>query len=232
MSQTMSTLLTASYTTQDAAFALQHGNFADFRRNLMRGEFLLLPRHSIPGRAGGEYRYGHILEMALQIHLGSTFTKEVAKTIIWGMLDRLKSNDTGLRKFNLLSREDKEAVMHGSEFSRDDDKFNLSWFVEFPMLVLGPDLVSRDAAKPTFFAFRPGHTHRKTPVLMLDGEANLQKVHAELVEMETRGAADDFTRQTLADACHVPGLVNLTAIMLRLEYLLSVRLRAAGPIGS
>lgn len=234
-------ILDATYSTQDTAFALQHGNFGDFRRNLSRmtGDsgrlplFQVLPRHAVSGAGGGEYRYGHIVEFALHMHLGAAFTREIAKWVIVSGFRRLKDNDTGLAKFNGLSAEDQQVVWHGRTFTQGEDWYGLSWFVDFPHLVLGADIVSRDENDPMFWVFNPASARATFDELILaKGTDSLLEAHRALIKLETAGAMNEMTRQLVVDRCHVLGLVNITSILNRLDFLLSIRLRPRKPIGA
>lgn len=226
-------VLDATFTSADAAFALQHGNFGDFRRNLTRGDgFLRLPRATGPGAAGGDYRYGHLVEMLVHMHVASAFSREVAKNVTIALFSRLKHNDTGLRSFNELSREDQEAVRHGSQFTEEDDPSDLYWFVEFPHLVLNGDIISRNPASPTFVVFDPNRIIHDLEVILARGTDSLADIHSRMVRLSTAGYSDETTRQMVADSAQIPGILNLTGLLVRLDYLLGIRLNAKRPIGA
>ena len=95
-------VLKTTYSAKDCAFALQHGAFSKFRNDLTRNKRLFLPRRASAGPGGGEYRYAHILEMAIHMTIGSVRNGHIARSVLWGLVDTLRDNNYGLKKINAM----------------------------------------------------------------------------------------------------------------------------------
>lgn len=219
-------IFTSRYSQSDAAFALDHGNFSEFRRTIAKGNFQLLPRHSAPG-PGAEYRYGHLVEMAVFMSLGAAHTKETAKSVlVYGLSDALW---VARAKYNAMSPDEQEAIDSCQSFHMSDDPMQFSWFVDFPKLTFSNEAFSRDPAKPSFWIFNPAHLHSRGDVRRVLGDLSLAQLHATVVKMTTEGAMNEEVSAMLARNCDVPGVVNVTAILNRLERRLQTLLAARKP---
>lgn len=217
------------YSAQDAGFALQHGNFGDFQRNLRKGNFLILPREVTPGPSA-EYFYSHLVELCIHMHIGAAFSRDVGKAVAMGLFGRLHDNDTGLKNVNALSREDMEAL-YATMPEEMEGPQQYIWFVKHPHLFLGEDLISRDVANPTFALFNPLRPLGVMEVSLVTGATTLSEAYAKVLKTSTAAAGSEEYRRTIEDTCHVPSVVNLTSILSRLDERLAIRLRARAPIG-
>lgn len=231
-------ILGETFANQDVAFALDHWNFADFKRNLQRGEgpkdrLVILPRNTGSAGVGGEFRYAHIIEFAIHMALGPVYSRECAKAVCFSLFRRLMHNDTGLAKFNALSREQQDALRFGSTFEAEDDPFQLSWFVDFPRVFLTDDLISRDRSARTYALFDVRKILHDTHSLILtDGSTSLADAHDRLTRLVLDGVSDDRTRQRFEDDVRAPGILDLTSMLAVIDERLRVRLAARQLRGS
>jgi hypothetical protein len=214
-------ILSVRYSTPDAAFATDHGDFGEFRRAIIKGKFQLLPRHVQPG-PGAEYRYGHLVEMAIFMSLSVAYSKETAKSVLfYGLRDAMS---VAVAKYNAMSPDEQQAIDNYQNFEASEDPMQLSWFVDFPKLTFSEEAFSRDPAKPSFWIFNPVHLRSRGDVRRVSGDLTLSQLHAEVVKMTTNGAMNDDVAAMLASRCDVPGVVNITEIINRLERRMQIRL--------
>jgi hypothetical protein len=223
-------VMNTEYSHQDAAFALEHGNFGDFQRNLAKGEFLVLPRQTSPG-PGSKYRYGHLVELSLHMYIGAAYGRETAKNVVWALFSRLVHNDTGLKRFNALERADQDAVRAAEQDFAEEKFRNFAWHVAVPNLVFHADIISRDLASPTFLIFSPHRVMGSHDVSLVDGSTTFKGGHEHLLKT-LAGQGDRDYAEMIRSSLHTVGNINLTSILTRLDRLLGLRLRARGGLGA
>lgn len=222
-------VMTERYSASDAAYALNHGNFGDFQRNLRKGGYLVLPRETTPG-PGSEFYYAHLVEIAINMHVGSAYSRDVGKAVAMGLFSYLNGNDTGLKKINALSEEDRRAL-YSIDAGGMDGPDQYVWLVKQPHLYLDTDLLSRDLADPSFVLFNPLNMFPTSRVSLVRGTLSLADTYAKVVAISTIGAGSEEYRREMEDRSHVAGVLNLTSLLNRLDERLELRLRGRGPIG-
>lgn len=217
-------IMGADYSPQDVAFALNHHNFGEFRRTLSKSSFESLPREVKPG-PGALYRYAHVVESAVLMHVGSAFTLRKASHAVHGLFDKLIGNEYGNAKINELPKKEREVVLMHSTFSSQDDTWGFGRIVDYPQIYLGADFISRDLTKPTFLVFTPlQETSRE--VDLLDGSVALSEMYAKYLDRVSEYAVDERTASALREDYGIPGVVNLTNMLVRMDERLSIRLLA------
>lgn len=218
------------YSASDAAYALGHGNFGDYQRNLRKGGFLVLPRETSPG-PGSEFYYGHLVELAINMHVGSAFSRDIGKAVAMGLWSLLGDNHHALKKVNNLSDEDRQALYAAGGDDMEGGSEQYVWLVKFPHLYLDSDHISRDASDPTFAVFNPLKVFPMLDIALIKGTASLAEAYAKVVALSTAAAGSEEYRREMEDRSHVPGVVNLTSLLNRLDERLAIRIRARAPLG-
>lgn len=227
----MQHVLKATYSTQDVAFALQHGNFTNFQRELTRAEISILPRKRVPGPGGGEYRYAHILELAFQIAIGVKRSKPLGKSVFWGFLRELSGNDFGIKKLNAMPQEDRNAIWHGGSGFEDEDfpagaPHDLAQVVDFPSIYFDHDFLSRDSENPTFLLFENSPFEGSPATVRLAGDMSLIEAHRALIDMKMPHAGSESMAEIIEEQFDDLSIINLTAILKRIDDRLALRLKA------
>lgn len=221
--------LKATYSTQDVAFALQHGNFANFQRELTRTDASVLPRKRARGPGGGEYRYAHVLELAFQLAIGGHRNRSVAKSAFWGFLRELQAR--GTKKLNDLPDEDRNAILFGGSGFEDEDfpassPHDLAQLVDFPTIYFGSDFLSRDPGKPAFLLFDNNPPPGARGEVSLVGDISLSEVHKALIKLKLPTTHDDRWEEIIREQFDELPVLNLTALLERIDSRLKLRLKA------
>lgn len=220
---TLSDILGATYSNKEAAVALGHGSFNDFKRNLQRGDepkdrLVILPRNTGAAGVAGEFRYAHILEFAIHMHVGAVYSRDCAKAVCFALFRRLMHNDTGLKTISSLDREAQDAVMHHGSFDRDEDPYDVGKFVDFATLFLAENAISRDGANRTYALFDTRKIlHDNHSLVLANGGAGLAESHDRLLRLVTEGASDERTREMLEDSARCPGVLDLTGALASID---------------
>lgn len=218
----------ATFTAQDCAFALQYSAFTNFRRDLTRHGLLIFPRKTVAAPGGGEYRYPHIVEMALHLAL-SAFRLGAGKAVMWGLSRELQSQ--GTRIINAMDDATRHAIYFGGSGFEDDDypdsaPRDLGALVDFPSVYFGPDIISRDADKPTFLLFEPV-SHKDQPAkILLSDNVELAGAQKKLIAQAaaTSGSAEHLA--SMEEVFDFVPAINLTSMLIRLDERLALRLKA------
>lgn len=226
-------ILKATYSAQDCAFGLQHPNLSVFRRDLARGEGFYFPRKSSAGPGGGEYRYAHILEMAIAMAMWSTRKPPIARQIVAGLDALLRGNDYGCAKLNAMPSDERNAIFNGGSgweeqhFQPGMPRDNTS-LVDFPSVYLNEDFISRDVERPTYLIFdpTPDKSMIRTDVDIIEN-MSLTEARKRIFEMRARYAADDRYRERIDEDCDDLSVLNLTTMLVRIDKRLELRLKAS-----
>lgn len=235
---TLARILAEKYSPRDVAFAVNSATFNTMRADLARptgqhgNPALLLPQLSGRGKRGGTYRYGHVFELALHRYLAQTKTE--VRSIFWSAL---KGNSPwalrAIEKLNRLPAADRRAVLAGGSFTREDDPWELSWWVDFAPLTFGADVLPRDSKNPLFWLVKlrhyvadEGDEGVMATLVELDGSTPLAATTERITQALCDGAADNETRAMLAEQRHATLLINVTDLLNTIDSRLALRLRA------
>lgn len=221
-----------TYSAADVAFALQHGTFANYVREMTRVGALILPRQRTRGPGGGNYRFAHILELAFAITVGGARGRAIGRSVFWGLLNVLGDDAHALSVINALPDEERHAViLHKPDFDPDDYPEGvphaLAQVVEFPQFYFGSNFISRDPKKPTFFTFDPAPAPGAPAMgLLLSGDESLVSAHQHLLDLKLERAGSPATKEMYAEQVDDIPLVNLSTMLNRIEERLALRLKA------
>lgn len=151
-------LLSHSFSAEDAGFALGHHNFSEWRRNWTRAGHQLLPRRAPDGRAGGEYKWPHIFEMALFMKIYPVIGTEKAKSVIFCLFHNLSSR--GIDYINKLFQEERGIIsacgLNGDFTSLDSGLESFGGFIAYPAIFFGEEFLKSNPDLPTWMVFAPG----------------------------------------------------------------------------
>lgn len=217
-----------TYTTAEAAAAIEHGSFSTFRRNFYASGFNNLPLFKDAGR--GQYAYGQIAEMSLFLAVQASKRREVAKGVVWGVVDALIAKQMAARKFD-DAMADTLARQHEIVPQPDVCPAGLFPALLAPDAVFGSDTVSRDPDNRTWAIFSThGADTGKAKVALLQEDAGLSlaDIRKSAVDLETEGAVDERTRYLMELPALTPNLLDLTGTFNRFEENLKVRLAVRG----
>ena len=226
-------IIDATYSAQDCAFALQHGNFTHFRRELARGGHLFFPRKARPGPGGGAYRFAHVLELAIQMTVGGAYGLKVGRNVTWGLW-RAMQDAVINRASPLPATVNADVFSAMGSFEADDypkgTPFDAHGAVDYPEVFCGADIISRDASKPTFLLFEAVALGEAAPgqaaSVDLIGDMSLSKAHAAIVALHTRNARGAAVIAERREAAALMPVLNLTALLAPIEERLRQRLAA------
>lgn len=226
-------LLKQTYTTADAAAALRHPNFGDFRKNLERLGLMVLPRHAQPGPGGGQYRYTHIAEMALQLEL-ARFGRKTASGAIRTAFHAMDWT----HQVNELPPDIRQLVFHGCSFKREEDPFEFGRYVDFPNETLPQHFKHRDPANPVFWMFDANRMIQAAETGVPGGDyfavvwgedpahqPTLAAAHEALIINAQRAFGDPDDRELVREDLSAVGIVNVTTVLRFLDERLAFRLR-------
>lgn len=222
------TVARGSFTAQDCAYALQYRSFTNFRRDLTRHGLLIFPRKTAAAPGGGEYRYPHIVEMALHLAL-SAFRLGAGKAVMWGLARELQIR--GHRIINAMDDDTRHAIYFGGSGFEDDDypeaaPRDLGALVDFPSVYFGPEIISRDEKKSTFLLFEPV-SHKDHPAkILLSENVDLAAAQQKLIAQAaaTSGSAEHLA--SMEEVFDFVPAINLTTMLMRLDERLALRLKA------
>lgn len=229
----LDTVLKSTFTTADTGWALQHGSFTNFNREITRTGASVLPRKRATGLSEGAYRYPHIAELELQINLGSRRSRAVARSVMWGLLRLLQNH--GNEKINQMPREDQSAIWSGgsgwdyTEDFADGVPHDFGQIVDFPALYFGEDIISRDPANPTWMLYdsspMPGSAAK---VKLIGGALPLVQAQEALIDLKAQNVASDDVRmrEVIRAECNDLSVLNLTSMLVPIDARLELRLRA------
>lgn len=219
-------VLTATYSSKDCAFALQHGNYARFRTDMTRNGYALLPRRAAKGPGGGEYRYGHVFEMALDLAIGANRGYRAARSAIWALFREMQGY--GLEAINKLSAAERTELLTDYREPFDEQPehtpLDLAQLVDLPQFFFGDDLISRDAKRPTFMIYDTRLTGDAGRARLI-ANVTLLQAQSMLVDLKSEFGDARF-RESMEEASDDLGVVNLTTIVRRLDDRLALRLMA------
>ncbi|EHS53424.1 hypothetical protein PDO_1134 [Rhizobium sp. PDO1-076] len=236
-------VFSASYSAKDCAFALQHGNFSNWRRDQTKAKAFYLPRKASAGPGGGEYLYLHAIEMGFALALGNTRRPFVARQVFAGFVHLLSGNDYLLKKINALPDAERLAFWRTDwgyvpedhpilgEYADGQPVRSLSepsvkWLLARPELALGPDVISRDPASPTFLIYDP-HPHKERIIndVGIIGDMPLSQARSEYFKLRSANWASDTAH--IEEDCDDLPVVNLTTLFNRIERRLALRIEAS-----
>ena len=217
-----------TYSTAEAAAAIEHGSFSTFRRNFYASGFNNLPLFEKSVR--GQYAYGQIADMALFLAVQASERREIAKCVVWGIIDALIAKQIAARNFDDAMA---VTVARQGELILQPDVCPADLFPALlaPDAVFGSDTVSRDPDNRTWaiFSTRGADTGKARVVLLQEeGGLSLSDIRKHAVDLETEGAVDDRTRYLMELPALAPNLVDLTGTFNRFEENLRVRLAVRG----
>lgn len=221
--------LKASYATKDCGFALQHPNVTNLRRDLTRNGLLLFPRKAVAAPGGGEYRYPHMVEMAVHLAL-SAFRIGAGKAVMWGLARTLQ--ERGTKVINEMDDETRHAVIFGSsEFEPDDypehAPRDLAQLVDFPTIYFGESLISRDLANPTFLLFEPTADKDRPAKVILSEGISLAEAQKKLIAQSAASSGSDEHLALVEEMYDFVPAINLTTMLARIDSRLRLRLKAS-----
>ena len=216
-----------TYSTAEAAAAIEHGSFPTFRRNFYSNGFNNLPLFSEAGR--GQYTYGQIAEMALFLGVQASHPREVAKGIVWGIIDALIAKQVAAQNFNDALRT--TAIQEDELEKAPHCPSALYPALLAPDAVFGGDTIARDPDNRTWalFSTRGADAGKARVELLQEGDGKgltLKMVRECAVNLETEGSADPRTRYLMELPALTPNLIDLTGTFLRFEGNLEVHLSA------
>ena len=225
-------ILKATFTSQDMAFAFQHPKWPVWQRDLTRAGALALPRKASPGPGGGEWRYAHVVERGILNAL--LHRKGTGRAVVAGLIRLLMGNEYGLKKINALEDDMRRAVFYGSS-EWEDDHFpegtprDFAQVVDFPIFYFDDDFISRDPKTPTYLVFDPTPDLPRPAEVKLIGDMPVSEVYDISVALRTKYIAFDderFRQIVIDDADDLP-VINMTAMLSRLDQRLALRLQAS-----
>ncbi|MBO9422329.1 hypothetical protein J7481_22655 [Labrenzia sp. R4_2] len=224
-------ILTATYSAKDCAYALQHGAFSNFRRDLTRGGHLFFPRKTAPGPGGGEYRYAHILEMAIHMTIGSYRDRHLARSVVWGLHNLLQGNEYGCKKLNADTQENRNIIWFGgSDFEENDfpphTPHDATRIVDFPSYYLGDDFISRDEDQPIYLIYDNAAHKAGAADVELIPDMTLKEAHQRIVKLKTQYAANAETEAMRREESSDMPILNLTDLLSAVDQRLKLRLDA------
>ena len=236
-------VLASSYVAQDCAFALQHGNFSNWRRDQTKAGAFYLPRKASAGPGGGEYRYLHIIEMGFALALGATRRPLVARQVFAGFLRYMAGNSVLLKNINAMSDEERNALWSMDWGYLDEDhpvlailddgrevrdrEVSLKWLIARPDLAFSSDVISRDPAKPTHLVYDPYfHKDRISNDIKLIGDMPLSEARVEYFKLRSANWSS-ANHDTIDEDCDDLAILNLTTLFNRIERRLALRLEAS-----
>lgn len=209
-------LMNETYTAAEAAAALGHGNFGDFRRNAKRDDLFVIPQ-----REATRYEYANLFEMACQMVISTLHTRETGKNFsftLFRYFERRVHTTADWQKA-FPSIDSRLAIDFGDGEDQVVDKYRLGQFLVAPALLLGADVISRDADRHTHAAYILKRINFTQDGLFLvsDEETTLKSLR----EKATKVARADFVNERQAyDAAYNAvglGLIDLTEIANRLD---------------
>ncbi len=237
-------VFSASYVARDCAFALQHGNFSNWRRDQTKLGAFYLPRKTSAGPGGGEYLYLHLIEMGFALALGQNRRPFVGRQVFAGFIDLLCGNHHLLKKMNALSDEERREIFNTDwgyipedhpilgEYAdgqpvRDLSNVSVKWLLARPELALGPEVISRDTSSPTFLIYDPHpHKERVTNKVRLIADMSLSEARKEYLAMRVGNGSPEYASHVEEDCDDLP-ILNLTTMFARIEKRLAMRLEAS-----
>lgn len=231
-------ILTADYSHADAAFALQHGNLSAYLKNMNRNRVRYYPRKVSAGPGGGAFRYGHILEIALHLAIGSYRPSHIARGVVAGFDRLLTGNEFALKKINKLPGKERNAIYLNSDnyemtdWPTDHKNGQIiaprdnTLLLDFPQFALTEDVISRDPENPTFLIYNPAvHEGTISTEVELIPDMALSEVQKAIIRLRSDNGTPDFTDSVIEDSDDLP-VLNLTSMLNRMEARLSFRLQA------
>lgn len=224
-------ILKATFSAQDCAFALQHGAFTSFRRDLTRGRHLFFPRKTSSGPGGGEYRYAHVVEMAIHMTVGSYRNRHLARSVVWGLDNLLQGNDYGCKKLNADTNDIRNLIMFGGSGFEEDDfpphsPRDATRLVDFAAYYLGEDFISRDPEQPTFLIYDNAAHKEGAAVVELISDMTLYEAYLRIVKLKTRYAGDAQMQAARREESTDMPILNLTDLLCQIDHRLKFRLDA------
>lgn len=229
-------ILTATYSSGDVGYALQHPKFANHQREVTRARSSILPRRAAPGPGGGEYRYAHVVEHALLMSIGVRRGRDISRAVFLGLARELSGNSRGNKKINNLPDDERHAIMFGGTSFEDADypdgaPKDLARIVDYPTIFFDEDFISRDPAKPTFLLYEnepvPG-----AALVILTGDRSLGEAQAELIERKLYSAGSEDMKEIVRERFDDIPALNLTTLLARIDERLKLRLKARSIRGS
>tara|TARA_R110002020_G_scaffold113518_8_gene261084 strand:- start:7093 stop:7797 length:705 start_codon:yes stop_codon:yes gene_type:complete len=224
-------VLKATYSAQDCSYALQFRNFTNFRRDITRGGQLLFPRRTAPGPGGGEYRYAHLVEMAILLSVGTYRNRHLGKSVMWGLARLLQGNDYGSKKINALPNDQRSAIFNGlSEFADTDfpeaSPKDLQWLVDFPTVYFDKDFISRDPEAPTLMLYNSA-AHRGGPAeVELVEDMPATELQERVIALCSQGATSQDVAAYIEEQFDDIPVLNLTTMLRRIDERLALRLKS------
>ena len=224
-------ILRATYSAKDCAYALQHGAFSNFRRDLTRGGHLFFPRKTSPGPGGGEYRYAHIVEMAIHMTVGTYRDRHLSRAVVWGLFNLLCGNNYGNKKLNADTNEVRNLILFGgSDFEEGDfppyTPKEATRLVDFAAYFLGEDFISRDPEQPTFLVYDNAANKAGAADVELIPDMTLSEAHLRIVKLKTQYVADAQVEAMHREESADMPILNLTDLLCQIDHRLKFRLDA------
>lgn len=230
-------ILKATYNSKDCEFALQHGAFSRFRRDLTRGGHLFFPRKTTPGPGGGEYRYAHIAEMMIHLAMGPINKDSKARNVVHALARELQS--IGFRHINDMPKSSQNEILSGgTHFTPDDYPVNLTEdgnevrgtprdiriIVNFPEVFFSSKIISRDEDNPTFLIFDPSRPKDMPSRVKMIGNMSLIEAQREIVRFFNENTDNRELKSYNAERAASLPIINLTTLFCYLDWRLKARL--------
>lgn len=222
-------VLKATYSAQDCSYALQFRNFTNFRRDITRGGHLLFPRRAAPGPGGGEYRYVHLVEMAILLSVGTYRNRHLGKNVMWGLARLLQ--DHGCKKINALPDDEKKAVLFGdSGFDEADfpegSPRDLQGLADFPAIYFDEDFISRDPAKPTLLIYNSAAPRGGAALVELVEDMPATELQKRVIALCSQNATSQDVAAYIEEQFDDIPVLNLTTMLRRIDERLALRLKS------
>lgn len=232
----------ATYSARDAAYACNIHDFRNFKGNLTKEArdgvpvLLIPPKEARSGRAGSDYRYANIVELALHRYLAG-FTREETRAIVWSAFLHLQREMA--EAINPLPDKDREIILASGSSVDPEDPYavRLAKLIDYPAIGFREAVLSRNPEKPTLWLVRVrgvrlANNRQSTPEAEITWirDGSISAVDAwrqfEAKGLEGIRRDDHEARALVSERLLAPVMVNVTEIMRRVDDRLALRLRA------